>query len=97
MTVTRDEVLRLARLARLSLADDELPKLEADLSRIVDYVAELGGVDTSEVSDAPRVGPAAAPLRDDQVRAGLPREAALAAAPRVVDGAFAVPEFVDES
>ncbi|MCK6537597.1 MAG: Asp-tRNA(Asn)/Glu-tRNA(Gln) amidotransferase subunit GatC [Polyangiaceae bacterium] len=97
MKVTRDEVLRLARLARLSLADDELPKLEADLSRIVDYVAELGKVDTSEVSDAPRVGPTAAPLRDDEVRVGLPRAAALAAAPRVVDGAFAVPEFVDES
>ncbi len=97
MAVTRDDVLRLARLARLSLADAELPKLEADLSRILEYVAELGGVDTSEVTDAPRVGPACAPLRDDVAAPGLSREAALAAAPRAVDGAFAVPEFVDES
>lgn len=97
MAVTRDEVRRMARLARLHLADEELPRLEAELSRIVAYVDELGGVDVSGVSEAPGVGPGVAPLRDDQPRPGLSREAALAEAPRTSDGAFAVPEFVEES
>ena len=63
----------------------------------MDYVAELGKVDTSAVTEVPSIGPNAAPLRDDRVTPGLSREAALAAAPRSVDGAFAVPAFVDES
>jgi aspartyl-tRNA(Asn)/glutamyl-tRNA(Gln) amidotransferase subunit C len=97
MAVSREELQSLARLARLRLADDELPKLAAELSRIVDYVAELGKVDTSAVTEVPSIGPNAAPLRDDRVTPGLSREEALAAAPRSVDGAFAVPAFVDES
>ena len=95
MAVTRDEVRHLARLARLHLAEDELPRLEAELSRIVDYVKELGSVDTSSMEPSP--SPSVAPLRADVPHQTLPRQAALAGAPRVTDGAFAVPEFVDES
>lgn len=87
----------MARLARLHLAEEELPELEAELSRIVDYVAELGAVDTRGATTDAGIGPAVAPLRDDVPGPGLPREEALAAAARVEGGAFAVPEFVDES
>jgi len=97
MAVTREDVRRVARLARLELADDELPRLEAELGRILDYVDELGAVDTSGVSADTGIGPELAPLRADEVRPGLSREQALAGAPRSAEGAFAVPEFVDES
>lgn len=87
----------MARLARLRLTDEELPRLEAELGRIVAYVDELASVDVSGVSESQLSGPSVAPLRDDEPRPGLTRDAALAEAPRTSDGAFAVPEFVDES
>lgn len=97
MALTRDDVRHLARLARLELAEDELTELSQELGRIVDYVAELAQVDTSAVVATTSIGPVAAPLRADVPAHGLPREAALGEAPRAAAGAFAVPEFIDES
>jgi aspartyl-tRNA(Asn)/glutamyl-tRNA(Gln) amidotransferase subunit C len=97
MAITRTDVLHVARLARLELAPDELPKLEADLRRIVEYVSELAQVDTEGIPPTAHVTVAHAPLRADVPRPGLSHEAALAEAPRCSDGAFAVPTFVDES
>ncbi|MBK7586805.1 MAG: Asp-tRNA(Asn)/Glu-tRNA(Gln) amidotransferase subunit GatC [Myxococcales bacterium] len=96
MAISREDVERVARLARLRLGDEELPRLADELSRIVDYVQELREVDTSSV-EADVVDALPAPLRDDVPCPGLTHEAALAAAPRTVDDAFAVPAFVDES
>ncbi len=91
-----DTVRRLARLARLEISDVELPKLAEDLGRILEHVASLERVDTSHVAPTAHVSVASLPLRDDVPRASLSRDAALREAPRAVEGAFAVPAFVEE-
>ncbi len=94
--IDRDEIERLATLARLRLDDAEVARYTADLADILGYAAELLAV----VQAAPAAaGPApaeatACPLRADTPAGGLEAAAALAAAPSARDGQFVVPRVV---
>jgi aspartyl-tRNA(Asn)/glutamyl-tRNA(Gln) amidotransferase subunit C len=92
--VDRDAVLNVARLASLSLREDEVEPLANDLAAIVRYVEQLGELDLGGVPPTLQVGEGAG-LREDEPRAGLSHEEALAAAPRVEGGGFSVPTFVE--
>lgn len=104
-TIDRTLVLHVAKLASLSLSDEEADRLAADLARIVEYVAQLEQVDVSGVAPMVSCAPDPratahvrldrAPWRDDEPREGLSREDALSQAPRVEDEGFAVPAFVE--
>jgi aspartyl-tRNA(Asn)/glutamyl-tRNA(Gln) amidotransferase subunit C len=96
MAITRQDVLHVAKLARLELDDAELDRMVQDLGRILEYVAELGAVDTSDVPPTDYLAVGAAPMRHDELLAGVDRDAALSEAPRQEDGGFRVPAFVDE-
>lgn len=96
MAITRDDVLHVAKLGRLQLAEDEIDRMRIDLERILGYVAQLNELDTSTIPPTAHVFVDVAPLRADVVHEGLSTEAALAEAPRHRDSAFAVPAFVDE-
>lgn len=96
MAITRETVLHVARLARLELRDDEAARMERDLGNILEYVAKLAELDTSDVPETAHIAVEAAPLRADEQRPGVPTELALAEAPRTAGGGFAVPAFVDE-
>ena len=97
MAITRNDVLHVARLARLELSDVEVDRMVRDLGRILGYVEELSAVDTSNVAPTAYVAVDAAPLRADEVAPGIEPAVALAEAPRQGEGGFAVPAFVEES
>lgn len=97
MPITRDDVLHIAKLARLRLEDEEVTSLQADLEKILSYVEKLQELDTEGIPPTAHVAVDAAPLRPDVVVEGLNNEIAIAEAPRPRDGGFAVPAFVDES
>jgi aspartyl-tRNA(Asn)/glutamyl-tRNA(Gln) amidotransferase subunit C len=86
-------VRRLADLASLALEEEEVVELTRDLSRIVEYVAILDEAETSEVDPLQERRSA---LRADEPRPSLSTELALREAPRITDGGFSVPGFVDE-
>lgn len=92
--ITRDEVYRIAQLARLAPSAEQAEALTSDLSRILDYVAKLGEVDTTAVEATPSMVPAAV-LRADELRPSLAREEALQAAPAAHDGGFSVPRVLE--
>ena len=92
--ITRDEVHRIAELARLAPSAAQEEALAADLSRILDYVAKLNEVDTSGVIATPSTVHAAA-LRADELVPSLSRDDALAAAPAAHDGGFSVPRVLE--
>ncbi len=83
----------VAALSSLSLTDAEADKLTAELAAIVAYVGELDSVDTSAVAPTTTVQLQRAGLRPDEVQPGVSHEDALAQAPRVAQGGFAVPAF----
>lgn len=96
MSITRDDVLHIAKLARLRLEDDEVTSLQADLERILVYVEKLQELNTDGIPPTAHIAVDMAPVRPDTVVQGLSNEVAVAEAPRPRDGGFAVPAFVDE-
>jgi aspartyl-tRNA(Asn)/glutamyl-tRNA(Gln) amidotransferase subunit C len=91
-----EEVRKVAKLARLELAPDEVVRMTAELSAIVGYVQTLAELDTTDVPPTAHVRLARVALRPDEPRAGLSHDEALAEAPRVAHDGFAVPAFVDD-
>jgi aspartyl-tRNA(Asn)/glutamyl-tRNA(Gln) amidotransferase subunit C len=86
----------VARLASLSLSDDEATRFAGELATIVEYVAQLDALDTSGVPPTAHVQLDRMPLRADELAPCLTHDEALAQAPRVEGEGFAVPAFVDE-
>jgi aspartyl-tRNA(Asn)/glutamyl-tRNA(Gln) amidotransferase subunit C len=93
--VDRALVLHVAKLASLSLSDSEADRFAAELARIVGYVELLDELDTRDVPPTAHVALDRTPFRSDEPRPGLSHEDALAQAPRVEQGGFAVPTFVE--
>jgi aspartyl-tRNA(Asn)/glutamyl-tRNA(Gln) amidotransferase subunit C len=91
--IARETVVHVADLAELSLDDDEIDALTEDLAAIVAYVEQLSEVVTEGVSPL-RAATGLAPWRADEPKPCLTHDEALAAAPRAVEGGFAVPTFV---
>lgn len=93
--ITSEEVRRVAALARLALSEEEVQPMRTNLDAILGYVAELDGLDLEGVEPTFHAVPMTCPLRPDTVRPSLEREDALAAAPAVEAGGFAVPRVLE--
>ena len=89
--IDRDELLHVARLARLALHEDELDATAAELSSILEHVAVIEELDLEGVEPTAHIGDVGDSLRADTVSASLPRDIALAPAPAVRDDGFLVP------
>jgi len=89
--IDREQVLHVARLARLELNEDEVQRMSAELSKVLDHIAKIGELDLDGVPPTSHVVEVANALRADEPRPCLPREVALANAPDVADGGFRVP------
>ena len=91
MTIGRDDVIHVAKLAELAVKDEDLTRLVDQLNRIVDYVAQLDQVPADGTSDLFLPGPEEARLRAD-VPGSVPLARPPAAmAPDFADGFFLVP------
>ncbi len=86
----------VADLARLHLTDDELDRMETQLSRILEAIEALRDVDTSSVGPTASVIQLENVMRDDVARPGISREAALANAPQRDDPFLRVPTVLEE-
>lgn len=98
MLLGRDLVKRLADLASLELQEPEVVRIAADLERFLGHVAHLEEIDQAEAAGpSGDIAGASAPamLRADEPVASLPRDVALAQAPRANEEGFVVPRFVD--
>ena len=93
--IDREEVGRIAQLARLRLEPAEAESMVADLDAVLDYVDQLSELDTSEVVPTAHVLPLATPFREDRVTASLAPEVAVANAPARDGSAFSVPPVLE--
>jgi aspartyl-tRNA(Asn)/glutamyl-tRNA(Gln) amidotransferase subunit C len=93
--LSRDQVLRIARLARIEVADSEAAALERELNGILELVERMAAVDTAGVEPMSHPEDAAQRLREDRVTEHDRREAYQAAAPQVEDGLYLVPKVIE--
>jgi aspartyl-tRNA(Asn)/glutamyl-tRNA(Gln) amidotransferase subunit C len=89
--IDREQVLHVARLARLELSEPEVERMSAELSKVLDHIEKLSGLDLEDVPPTAHVVDVDSALRADVPHVSLPPEVALAAAPDVADGGFRVP------
>ena len=95
MSVTQDDVRKVAKLARLSFSEEEEVRLVTDLNQMLSYVAVLKELDTSQVSPTTHVLPLSNVFRPDEPTASLSQKAALANAPKSGHGHFRVPKVLE--
>ena len=95
-TISRSEVMHLARLARLAVTESELDVFAGQLDVILTSVARVGEVAADDIPPTTHAAPLTNVFRADVVRPGLTQQQALAGAPRVEDGRFRVPRILDD-
>ena len=96
MSISREEVLRIATLARIDLDDDEVESLRDDLGSILGYVEKLEELDLDDVEPQTHAVDLEAAFREDEVDQTLDRDDVLTNAPDVEDGHFRVPKVVED-
>jgi aspartyl-tRNA(Asn)/glutamyl-tRNA(Gln) amidotransferase subunit C len=89
--IDRDQVLHVAKLARLKLTDDEVDRMAEELSKILEHVETMNELDLEGVEPTSHVVDLTNVLREDVPRPGLSHEQALEQAPDAADGGFRVP------
>ena len=89
--IDRDQVLHVAKLARLKVTDDEVDRMAEELSKILGYVETMNELDLEGVEPTSHVVDLVNVLRDDVPRPSMPRERALEQAPDSANGGFRVP------
>lgn len=86
-----DQVLHVARLARLELTGEEVDRMAAELSNVLEHIDKIGELDLAGVPPTAHVVEVINVLRADQPEPSLPADVALASAPEPVAGGFGVP------
>jgi aspartyl-tRNA(Asn)/glutamyl-tRNA(Gln) amidotransferase subunit C len=89
--IDREQVLHVARLARLELSDEETERMAEELSGILEHVDRMSELDLDGVAPTTHVVEVTGALRADEPRPSWPREVMLSAAPAERDGGFLVP------
>ncbi len=95
MAIDKDTVHGIAKLARIKIDEAEAESLVGELSNILDWVEQLGEVDTEGVRPMTSVVEMRLPLRDDAVTDGGRAEAIVQNAPEKAHGFFVVPKVVE--
>jgi aspartyl-tRNA(Asn)/glutamyl-tRNA(Gln) amidotransferase subunit C len=94
MKISQEEVLHVAHLARLDIADAEVPRLADQIGTILDYVNTLNQVDTTGITATSHAITLTNAFREDTEQSHLDPQASLANAPEKEDGAFVVPKVI---
>jgi len=95
MSLTRDDVKKVAGLARLRMTDDQMDALLPKMNNIVGFIEQLSEVDTDNVEPLSNVARSTLPLRKDEITDGECRDKVLANAPESEEGFFGVPKVVE--
>ncbi len=95
-SITRDDVEHVAHLARLHLTDDEIDRMQTQLSNILEAIETLRDVDTSHVGPTASVIQLENVMREDVATRPMPRDVTLANAPLRDDPFLRVPTVLEE-
>jgi aspartyl-tRNA(Asn)/glutamyl-tRNA(Gln) amidotransferase subunit C len=92
--LSRDDVLHVAKLARLQLSDEEVDLFTEQLAAVLEHAADVAALDTTDVPPTAHPMPLENVIRRDEVTASLDRDEVLREAPEAEDGRFKVPPIL---
>lgn len=95
MKISKEEVLHVAKLARLKLTDAEAEALSVDMENIIGFANKLNELDTEGVVPTAHAIPMSNAFREDVVKPSYDRDAMLANAPSADEGGYTVPKVVE--
>jgi aspartyl-tRNA(Asn)/glutamyl-tRNA(Gln) amidotransferase subunit C len=95
MAIAQDDIEKIAELARIRIADDEISEVTARITEILGMVDQLQAIDTSDVEPMANPLDATQRLRADVVTESNQRDAFQAIAPAVENGLYLVPKVID--
>jgi len=95
MSLTQDDVKKIAHLARLSISEDDIPSYEKELSNILNLVEQMSAVDTSDVLPMAHPLDMVQRLRDDVVTETDHHEQYQSIAPSVENSLYLVPQVIE--
>lgn len=96
MALTREQVLHVAKLARLALSEEEIDKFTKQLSVILEHAERVMALASDDVPPTAHALPLVNVFREDVVEPSLPQDKALSTAPEVEQGRFKVPRIMEE-
>ena len=94
MRVQKEEILKMAKLARLEISDDEVVRMQDSLGQLVEYLDVLKQLDLKDVEPMTAVDSAPRPLRPDVEKSMLSKEQALRNAPEINLEHFSIPKVI---
>ena len=95
MKISREEILHIAELSRLSFTDEELDELGEQLGNVLQRFRQLDAADVSDVPPTAHILDFVNVLREDEARAPMPREELLKNAPESDGSAYIVPRVLE--
>ncbi|MEM9054860.1 MAG: Asp-tRNA(Asn)/Glu-tRNA(Gln) amidotransferase subunit GatC [Pseudomonadota bacterium] len=95
MSVTKDDVRKVARLSRIAVPEEKLEELASELTGIMGWIEQLNEVDIDGVEPMTSVVAATLPMREDVITDGGIQDQVLANAPKSDEGFFVVPKAVE--
>lgn len=95
MSVDKETVRKVARLARIAVPEEKLEPMAEELNGILNWIEQLNEVDIEDVEAMTTPVKMAMPMREDKVTDGAIRDKVLANAPKTEDGFFVVPKVVE--
>jgi aspartyl-tRNA(Asn)/glutamyl-tRNA(Gln) amidotransferase subunit C len=95
MSISKEQVAHVAKLARLAFTDDELERFSDQLTKILAYADQVSALATDDVPPTAHALPLKNILRDDVVTPSLSQEKALSTAPEVEQDRFKVPRIME--
>ena len=96
MALTKEEVLKIAKLSKLSFEDKEIEKFQVELNDILKYIDMLDEVDTSKVEPLVYINESVNNFREKEEKTSLEIEKVLFNAPESAENAIVVPKVIGE-
>jgi aspartyl-tRNA(Asn)/glutamyl-tRNA(Gln) amidotransferase subunit C len=97
MALSREDVLKVAKLSMLEFKESEIMTLQSELNDILEFVSKLDEANVEGVEPMTQVNNMINSFREDEVKESLTREEAIKNAPEAMEGTFAVPRTVSEN
>ena len=95
MAIDKDTVIKISKLSRIHVKEEEIKSLSKDLSHIINWIKQLDELDTNDVKPLSGVNIDTLPLRKDEVTEDKNTENILQNAPEANSGFFVVPKVVE--